>query len=160
MILVIFRPSRIKPNLNEELNIHDKGVATNEIEDLAMEEFMQGPGASTLWGNDAFPLFQISPPISEKFSDAKGNFSNFTFSQKIFDFHPQKFLMTVFHLFRENFYFSQYSFKFPPDFVKFTCFLHILCVFRFLPSLTTMHLCITQCTYWTPLGLCHQFQEK
>src|SRR6218665_4219050 len=77
-----------------------------------------------------FPLFQISPPISEKFSDAKGNFSNFTFSQKIFDFHPQKFLMTVFHLFRENFYFSQYSFKFPPDFVKFTCFLHILCVFR------------------------------
>ena len=38
-----------------------------------------------------------------------------------------------------------------PDFVKFTCFLHFLCVFRFAPGLTMMHLCITQCTYWTPL---------
>jgi len=30
-------------------------------------------------------------------------------------------------------------------------FTHTLSVFRFLPSLTMMHLCITQCTYWTPL---------
>jgi len=29
-------------------------------------------------------------------------------------------------------------------------FLHTLCVFRFPPSLTMMHLCITQYTYWTP----------
>ena len=34
---------------------------------------------------------------------------------------------------------------------KFTCFLHTLCVFGFPPTLTMMHLCITQCTYWTPL---------
>jgi len=40
---------------------------------------------------------------------------------------------------------------FPPYFCKFTCFLHTFCVFRFPPSLTMMHLCITQCTYWTPL---------
>ena len=36
-------------------------------------------------------------------------------------------------------------------FLKFTCFFYILCVFRFPPTLTMMHLCITQCTYWTPL---------
>ena len=40
MILAIFRLSGIKPKLNEELNIHDKGVYTKEIEDLAMEGFM------------------------------------------------------------------------------------------------------------------------
>src|SRR6218665_2147593 len=38
-----------------------------------------------------------------------------------------------------------------PNFVKFTCFLHTLCVFRFLHNLTMMHLCITQCTYLTPI---------
>src|SRR6218665_3327312 len=47
---------------------------------------------------------------------------------------------------------------FPPTFLnfpsvlsKFTCFLHTFCVFRFPPTLTIMHLCITQCMYWTPL---------
>jgi len=29
--------------------------------------------------------------------------------------------------------------------------LHTLCVFRFPLTLIMMHLCITQCTYWTPL---------
>src|SRR6218665_3317727 len=29
---------------------------------------------------------------------------------------------------------------------------YILCVY-FPPTLTMMHLCITQCTYWTPLSL-------
>jgi len=34
------------------------------------------------------------------------------------------------------------------------CFLHTLCVFRFPPSLTMMHLCITpHSTYWTASGL-------
>src|SRR6218665_2691086 len=41
--------------------------------------------------------------------------------------------------------------NFPPVLDKFTCFLHTLPVFRFPPTLTMMHLCITQCTYWTPL---------
>src|SRR6218665_2655483 len=41
--------------------------------------------------------------------------------------------------------------KFPPVLQKFTYFLHTLCVFRFPPNLTMMHLCITQCTYSTPL---------
>src|SRR6218665_1184860 len=43
--------------------------------------------------------------------------------------------------------------NFPPVLDKFTCFLHTLRVFRFPPTLTMMHLCITQCTYWTPLYL-------
>jgi len=30
-------------------------------------------------------------------------------------------------------------------------FLHTLRVFCFPPTFTMMHLCITQCTYWTPL---------
>ena len=36
-------------------------------------------------------------------------------------------------------------------FANFTCFLHTLRVFS-PPALTMMHLCITQCTYWTPLS--------
>jgi len=40
VFLSIFRLSGIKPKLNEELNIHAKGVATKEINDLAMERFM------------------------------------------------------------------------------------------------------------------------
>src|SRR6218665_58446 len=39
---------------------------------------------------------------------------------------------------------------FPPVFRKFNSFLHTFCVF-FPPTLAMMHLCITQCTYWTPL---------
>src|SRR6218665_1573617 len=38
----------------------------------------------------------------------------------------------------------------PPVFEKFNSFLHTLRVI-FPPTLTMMHLCITQCTYWTPL---------
>src|SRR6218665_2884491 len=41
----------------------------------------------------------------------------------------------------------------PPVLEKFTCFLHTSCGIRFTPTLTMMHLCITQCTYWTPLSI-------
>src|SRR6218665_1740732 len=68
------------------------------------------------------------------------------FQQKNFNFHPLKFLMTFFRIIP---YFRCFS-TFPPDFVKFTCF-YIVCVFRFPSCLTMMHLCITQCTHWTPL---------
>src|SRR6218665_1994866 len=54
-------------------------------------------------------------------------------------------------LFRENYSFPPTLTNFPPLLDKFTCFLHTLRVFRFPPTLTMMHLCITQCTYWTPL---------
>ena len=46
---------------------------------------------------------------------------------------------------------SPLLFKFSSDLVKCTCFTYFSC-FSFPPSLTMMHLCITQCTYWTPLG--------
>src|SRR6218665_107075 len=48
-------------------------------------------------------------------------------------------------------FFPPYFYKFPPVLGKFTCFLHTLRVFS-PPTLTMMHLCITQCTYWTPLS--------
>src|SRR6218665_1543020 len=54
-------------------------------------------------------------------------------------------------LFREFFYFPPTLTNFPSVFEKFTCFLHTLCVFCFPPTLTMIHVCITQCTYWTPL---------
>ena len=85
------------------------------------------------------------------------------FPEKFFDFHPPKFLMTffshrpqilnfppVFPVSRKLLFPPTFT-NFPPVFEKFTCFLHAFCVFRFPPTLTTMHLCITQCTYWTPL---------
>src|SRR6218665_806208 len=54
-------------------------------------------------------------------------------------------------LFRENYSFPLLLQISHPVFEKFPCFLHALCVFRFPPTLTMMHLCITQCTYWTSL---------
>src|SRR6218665_394131 len=59
--------------------------------------------------------------------------------------------MYIFPLFRENYYFPPTLTNFPPVLHKFTCFLHTLRVFRFPPTFTMMHLCITQCTYWMPL---------
>ena len=120
-----------------------------------------------------FPLFQISPPIFDKFSDSVENFQNVTFSRKNFQFSSAKIYYDLFlvidhtfrisphifslfeymhfPMFRENYYFPLLSKIFPPVFEKFTCFLHTLCVFRFPSTLTMMHVCITQCTYWTPL---------
>src|SRR6218665_989285 len=105
-------------------------------------------------------------------SDSVKNFHKFTFSRKHFRFHPQKVLMTFFshRLKILNFLpIFPLSVHFPPVsrkllfplllkisrcFVKCTCFfLHTLCVFCLPPNLTMMHLCMTQCTYWTPLCL-------
>src|SRR6218665_2205316 len=117
------------------------------------------------------PLFQISPLFLKKNSDFLENFYNLTFSQQIswlssakisydlfFSHRPQIsnfppiFASSVhFHLFRKNYSFPPTFTNFPPVLGKFTCFLHALRV-HFSPStLTMMHLCITQCTYWTPL---------
>ena len=57
-----------------------------------------------------------------------------------------------FPLFGGNFTFPPTFNNFIPSFIKITCFLHTFCVFRFPPTFTMMHLCITQCTYWTPLS--------
>ena len=117
------------------------------------------------------PSVSDFPPVFKKFLDSEKNFKIFTFSWKIswfsstkisddrfFSHRPQILnfpLLSLFQyistLFREN-YSSPYFDKFPPPVLhKFTCFLHTLPVFRFPPTFTMMHLCITQCTYWTPL---------
>src|SRR6218665_3579602 len=119
-----------------------------------------------------FPPVSDFPPIFEQFSDSEETFHNFTFSRNFFDFHPPKFLMTffsffshrpkisnfppffLFHnispLFPENYYFFPYFSKLSPCFTQIhLLFTYFACIF--LPTLTMMHLCITQCTYWTPL---------
>ena len=62
-----------------------------------------------------------------------------------------------FPLFRKNYYFPLTFGKFPPDFVKFTCFPILLRVFRFSPTLSMMHLCITDDhtmhAYWMPMNI-------
>ena len=95
-----------------------------------------------------FPLFQISPPISEKFSDFLNFFYNFTFSRKISSLSSANisddFFLVINHKFRISSYFRSFStfppvsrklffppyfYNFPPVLGKFTCFLHTLRVF-------------------------------
>ena len=97
-----------------------------------------------------FPLFQIFPHISEKFSDFQEIFYNFTFSRKISWFSSAKIsddfflvidhkfpISPLFSLFRyispcfAKIILSPYFYKFPPVLGKFTNFLHTLRVFRF-----------------------------
>ena len=103
-----------------------------------------------------FPLF------SKQFSDSAENVHNFTFSRKFFRFSSAKIsddlsppyfpcFSTFPSLFRKNYYFSPTFYKFPPCFRKIHVFLYALCIFRFPPTLTMMHLCITQYTYWSHL---------
>jgi len=105
-------------------------------------------GASIpLWGNYAFPPYfrkkfqtawEIFPilPFQKTFSDfhppkfSKGFFSNWL---NIFNFHLISLFEYISSLFQKNYYFLPTFANFPlPDFVKFTCFLHTLCVFRSL----------------------------
>src|SRR6218665_303299 len=116
------------------------------------------------------PLFQISPLFQKNFRTFWKILTILPFPKHFLDFHPPKFLMTFFShqpqisnfppVFPVSVHFLPVSRKllfppyfqnFPHVFDKFTCFLHTLCVFRFPPTLTMMHLCITQCMYWTPL---------
>src|SRR6218665_1246206 len=93
------------------------------------------------------PMFQISPPVSEKLSDSVENFPVLPFPEKFSDFHPSKFhiFLVINHkfrislqyplsihftpLFRQNYSFHLYFSKFPPVFGKFTCFLHAFFAF-------------------------------
>src|SRR6218665_1526978 len=102
-----------------------------------------------------FPLFRICPLFPKLFRTPR----------KISTFLTI-FYLVIHHKFTISPYFPL-SIRFPllflkqslsptsanssPDFVIFTCLLHALRVFRFPPTFTMMHLCITKCTYWTPL---------
>src|SRR6218665_2587636 len=114
------------------------------------------------------PCFRF-PPIFEKFSDSVENFTNFTFSRKISRFssaeisddlilvtdHKFRILPPIFPVsvhFPTKIIISPYFEKFPPVSERFTCFFTCFMCISFSPTLTMMHLCITQCTYWTPLA--------
>src|SRR6218665_834557 len=112
-----------------------------------------------------------SPPVSD-FPLFSKKFLNFFFSRKMsrcssakisddlifLNHRPQMSDFPLFSLFQ---YISPSCFakiigfplfcKISLCFRKIHLLLHTLCVFRFPPTLTMMHLCITQCTYWTPL---------
>jgi len=97
-----------------------------------------------------FPPVSDFPPIFDKFSDFEKIFYNFTFSRKISSFSSakisddlflvidHKFRIPLFSLFQyisppcfAKIIISPYFSKFPSVLNKFTCFLHIFCVFRF-----------------------------
>src|SRR6218665_4034523 len=98
------------------------------------------------------PQFRISPyfPVSIHFP----YFRNFFFSPYFYRIPPPPLFQNY------TFFFIFFVFFFPPSFYnippprfrKSDVFLHILRVFRFPTTFTMMPLCITQCTYWTPLN--------
>src|SRR6218665_1581168 len=94
-----------------------------------------------------FPSVSDSPLFSKNFWTLRKIFTILPFSDKFLDFHPPKFLMTFFLV-------IDHKFRIPP---YFPCFNTFPPLFRenyyFRPTLTMMHLCITQCTYWTPLPI-------
>src|SRR6218665_2466783 len=123
--------------------------------------------------------FQI-PPIFGKFSDSEENFHNFTFSRKISSFSfaeiSDDLFLVIDHKFRISPLFSPIQYisssvsrklllppyfdKFPPPVLdKLTCFFTYFTCISFPPTLTMTHLCITQCTYWTPLS-CKNLQRR
>ena len=114
------------------------------------------------------PVWDL-PPISEKCFGLRGKFSQFDLFQENFSIFNHQTFWRPFFLkllmktleFPPIFPVSIYSppilrnssfptFPISHWFRKIYVFLHSLC-FSFPPTLTMMHLCITQCTYWTPL---------
>src|SRR6218665_3789587 len=103
-----------------------------------------------------FPLlFQISPLFSRNFRTLIKIFAILLFPDKFLDFPP---------IFPVSIHFPSVSRKlfFPPTLTNFPlCFTQIHLLFRSFyivyvyfvspHTLTMTHLCITQCTYWTPL---------
>ena len=119
-------------------------------------------GVHPLWGHDAFPLVSDFCPLFPKhFSDSVVNFPGFTSSEKKISYHLFK---IIFHKFEISLYFRSFgpipsvsNKSFIPllsqiaQFRKISVFCTCFLWFSFSPTFTTMHLCITQCTYWTPL---------
>src|SRR6218665_465422 len=116
-----------------------------------------------------FPhCFRFSPQFRKNFR----TFLKFLTILPFLDFHPPKFLTTFFLFIDQKFrisplfslfqyifpqYRENYSFplllQIPPGFRQIhLLFTYFTCTFA--PTLTMMHLCITQCTYWTPLFVC------
>src|SRR6218665_2139041 len=94
-----------------------------------------------------FPLFWI--PLFSEYFRVWEKFSNF--SLKMY-FSSTKISYDLLRPLTRNFELPPYFLNFPSDSVKCTRFFTYFTCFSFTPSLTMMHLCITQCTYWTPLA--------
>src|SRR6218665_16440 len=115
-----------------------------------------------------FPPFQISPCFPKNFLTA---WKISPFTRKFFRFSGAKISDDLFLVINHKFRISSpnvaISIHFSPYFDKhflsllllqispcfwqiYVFFTYFMC-FSFPPTFTMMHLCITQCTYWTPL---------
>src|SRR6218665_525753 len=111
------------------------------------------------------PLLQIPPTCLRKIVQTLLKiFQMLPFPEKEFDYHPPKFLMTFFShrlkILNSPSYFRYFNtfphisrkllfpllFKISLCFRKIYVFFTYFICFSFPPSLTMMHLCITQCT--------------
>ena len=130
-------------------------VSMHESAKVLLSESRQYLGLLSCVQGRPSPLRQlcIFSPISDSplFSE---NFENFSF-RKCFQLFRKKFCFVrqncwwPFPVFL-NLFLSPNVCKFLPVFLEFTCFLPTLRVLV-SPAFTMMHLCITQCTNWTPL---------
>jgi len=115
-------------------------------------------------------LFQIFPQFPRNFSDSVENFHKFyLFRKEISIFIRQNFwwlFLVINHKFLISPYFRPFSLSLPLSkkiisplllqisplvSLNFRVFYILSVIFVSLLTLTMMHLCITQCTYWTPL---------
>jgi len=129
-----------------------------------LELIQRSMGVHPPWGHDTFPPVSDFPHIFDKFSDCgkfkkcylfPTNFSIFirqNFWWSFFSHRPQIPCFSTFPLcFAKQILFPPTFDKFPPCIRKSNrLFTYFMCI-SFAPTFTMMHLCITQCTYWTPL---------
>ena len=110
-----------------------------------------------------FPSVSDFPPFPKNFQTPWKISKTLPFPEKLFDFHPPKFLMTFFShqlqisnfppifgiaihsLCFDKIILSPYLYKFPPCFRQIYVFFTYFLCFTFPPTFTMMHLCITQC---------------
>jgi len=134
--------------LSEGFRLTEQRVVNSQIGSYVQLNTRQQKYALTL-GRPAplrqwwIPPVSDFPPISENFSDSIEIFSNLTLPKQNIRFSSDT-------ISDENYY-STLHFEMCPLILKIYVFLLTLRVFRFPPTLTMMHLRITQCTYWTPL---------
>src|SRR6218665_1021871 len=101
-----------------------------------------------------FPPVSDSPLFSKKFRTLRKIFEILPFflvDAQISNFPLFSLFQYISPLFRENYYPPPYFDKCPPCFTQIhLLFTYFTCI-SFPHTFTMMHLCITQCTYWTPL---------
>src|SRR6218665_1186316 len=116
-----------------------------------------------------FPCFRFPPYFKNFFRLSEIFLQFYLFPKDFFTFIRQisdDFFLVIGHkfqispLFHENYSFPSYFYEF-----SHLCFRQIHLLFTYFtcissPTLTMMHLCITQCTYWTPLRKITRFTDS